>query len=64
MSDAKIPTVEEIEKRAYGLYLERGSEDGHALEDWLAAERELIEVQEEPTSAAPRTRAASAGTQD
>ena len=40
MSEAKMPTAEQIEKRAYGLYLERGSEDGHALEDWLAAERE------------------------
>ena len=64
MSEAKMPTAEQIEKRAYGLYLERGSEDGHALEDWLAAERELIEVPEESASAAPRTRAASAGRQD
>ena len=64
MSEAKMPTAEQIEKRAYELYLERGSEDGHALEDWLAAERELIEVLEEPASVAPRSRAASAGRQD
>ena len=47
MSEPKIPTAEEIEKRAYCLYLERGSEDGHALEDWLAAERELIDLSEQ-----------------
>ena len=59
-----MPTAEQIEKRAYELYLERGGEDGHDFEDWLAAERELIEVSEESVSAAPRARAASAGRQD
>jgi hypothetical protein len=64
MSELKMPIAEQIEKRAYGLYLERGSEDGHALEDWLAAEREVIELREESASAAPRARVASAGRQD
>jgi hypothetical protein len=36
----RSPTHEEIEKRAYEIYLEHG-EDGHALEDWLLAENEL-----------------------
>lgn len=31
----------EIADRAYDLYLARGREDGHDLEDWLQAEREL-----------------------
>ena len=35
------PTYEEIARRSYELYLARGSEPGHAEEDWLAAEREL-----------------------
>jgi len=35
---------EQIEERAFELYLERGGEDGHALDDWLAAERELKEL--------------------
>jgi hypothetical protein len=35
------PTEEQIEVRAYELYVERGREDGHDLDDWLAAEREL-----------------------
>ena len=33
-------TREEIEKRAYQLFQERGCRDGHALEDWIDAERE------------------------
>jgi len=32
---------EEIRRRAYEIYLERGEELGHELEDWLQAEREL-----------------------
>lgn len=35
------PTEEQIAKRAYELFLARGSEHGHALADWLQAEREL-----------------------
>ena len=31
--------MEDIADRAYQLFLERGSEHGHDLEDWLAAER-------------------------
>lgn len=38
---AKNPTREEIERRAYELYLARGCRGGHADEDWLQAEREL-----------------------
>ena len=29
--------------RAYELYEARGKEDGHELEDWLAAEEEITE---------------------
>jgi len=36
-----IITDNEIACRAYDLYLARGREDGHDLEDWLEAEREL-----------------------
>jgi hypothetical protein len=37
----KVPTREEIELRAYEIYLRRGGGDGSALDDWLAAEKEL-----------------------
>jgi Protein of unknown function (DUF2934) len=32
---------EEIRRRAYEIYLERGEQPGSELEDWLQAEREL-----------------------
>jgi hypothetical protein len=32
---------EEIRRRAYEIYLERGAQPGLELEDWLHAEREL-----------------------
>ena len=46
MSDAQQKaTREEIEKRAYQLFEERGCRDGHALEDWIDAERELTKLE-------------------
>ena len=35
-------TEEAIRERSYELYEQRGREDGHAIEDWLAAEAELL----------------------
>ena len=37
------PTHEQIARRAYELYLERGEKAGDAREDWLTAENELSE---------------------
>ena len=34
---AELP-VEEVRAEAYRLYVDRGGEDGHDIEDWLAAE--------------------------
>lgn len=31
-----------IAERAYHFYVERGAEDGHALEDWVRAEQEVL----------------------
>jgi len=36
-----FPTKQQIEARAYELYLQRGCENGHDIEDWLSAEKEL-----------------------
>lgn len=33
---------QKIAGRAYQLYLDRGAEDGRALEDWLRAEQEVL----------------------
>ena len=48
----KSPVAEDIERRAYQNYLGRGATDGHDLEDWLQAERELMEE----SSKKPRSR--------
>jgi hypothetical protein len=37
-----VPDSDAIAARAYQLFLERGGEHGRELEDWLAAERELV----------------------
>ena len=41
---AKLPTQQEIAARAYQIYLDRGREEGHAIDDWLQAEYELMEL--------------------
>jgi hypothetical protein len=63
MNDRKSSTAEQIERRAYELYLERGGGDGEGLADWLAAERELAELAQPPDSGTPKARAAAASFQ-
>lgn len=36
-----VPSGPEIAARAYEIFLSRGASDGHDLDDWLQAEREL-----------------------
>jgi hypothetical protein len=50
-SAADSPRFEEIRIRAYEIYIERGGQTGHDLDDWLQAERELE----------PKVRRANAG---
>ena len=38
------PIQEAIARRAYELFLARGEQHGHDLDDWLQAERELAEA--------------------
>lgn len=38
------PSQEQIQQRAYELFVEHGCESGRELEDWLAAEKELTEL--------------------
>ncbi len=40
-SKVRAVSREEIARRAYLLFLERGGEHGHDLADWLRAEAEL-----------------------
>jgi hypothetical protein len=37
------PTLQQIQVRAYEIYLERQGAPGSQIEDWLQAERELLE---------------------
>jgi hypothetical protein len=56
------PTFEEIQDRAYQIYLARGGDDGQDVDDWLAAETELIGLQEAADEPYPqRSKAAAAG---
>jgi hypothetical protein len=41
ISADRAPSYDEIGRRAYEIYLERGSLPGQELEDWLQAEREI-----------------------
>jgi hypothetical protein len=40
-SVGKLASDEDIRRRAYEIYLGRGEQPGHDLDDWLQAEREL-----------------------
>jgi len=33
----------QVRQRAYQIFLERGGQSGHEVDDWLQAERELLE---------------------
>jgi DUF2934 family protein len=52
------PSREEIASRAHQLFLQRGSEHGRDVEDWVRAEKELSH---EPVAQTVKTRAAQAG---
>lgn len=43
MIEHRESTKDEINHRAYALYLMRGCEQGRDVEDWLRAEKELTE---------------------
>jgi hypothetical protein len=54
---------EDVERRAYDLYEQRGREDGHDWDDWFQAEREVLEVgtaNASTVTALPRARRRSA----
>ena len=66
-NEDRRPTEDEIRKRAYELYLERGSHSHGALDDWLKAEAELwtkrststdeVSTDRRPKRRAPRRKA-------
>jgi len=44
--------TELVRNRAYELYLERGMEDGHDVEDWIRAEEAVLSKYERPMAVA------------
>ena len=42
-----LPLEERIRRRAYELYVDRGNQSGSELDDWLQAEEEILQGQEE-----------------
>jgi Protein of unknown function (DUF2934) len=60
MSDIseKSPNTEQIARRAYEIYLDRGRKNGRDIIDWLAAEKELLE---QHSSSPQKTRTVAAG---
>lgn len=41
----RSPELEEqIRRRAYEIYLNRGAQDGHADDDWFQAEQEVLGI--------------------
>ena len=61
-NDTATPDSDAIAKRAYELYLQRGSVAGHEVDDWLEAEAQLTReaAQEEKQSPQPVVRRRSA----
>jgi hypothetical protein len=43
----QLPLEERLQQRAYELYVLQGNESGSELDDWLQAEDELRDAQEE-----------------
>jgi Protein of unknown function (DUF2934) len=42
-----LPLEEQIQRRAYELYVQRGNQSGSELDDWLQAEEEILEARED-----------------
>ena len=63
MQDRQDSTIsrQELETRAYELYLQRGAEHGHDEEDWLLAEAQLIEERNRNREASESFKTQSAG---
>jgi hypothetical protein len=51
-----FPLEERIRRRAYELYVERGNQSGSELDDWLQAEEEILQAQEEALADKSRLR--------
>ena len=53
MSFHKEISKEDVERRAFQIYMARGRQPGYAMADWLAAEKELRDASSRETTRAP-----------
>jgi len=42
-----LPLQEQIQRRAYELYVQRGNQSGSEIDDWLQAEEEVLMAHEQ-----------------
>ena len=42
-----LPVEEQIRKRAFEIFIQRGNQSGSELDDWLQAEREILTAREQ-----------------
>jgi DUF2934 family protein len=42
----KVPLEEQVRRRAYQLYVQRGNQSGSEYDDWLQAEEEIMAAEE------------------
>ena len=42
-----LPLEERIRRHAYELYVERGNQSGSEFDDWVQAEEEVLQAQEQ-----------------
>jgi len=49
-----LPIEERIRRRAYELYVLRGNQSGSELDDWLQAEEEILQAEENSRRATAR----------
>jgi hypothetical protein len=50
----ELSLEEQVRCRAYDLYVERGNESGSELDDWLQAEDEIHQAQEQASDEASK----------
>lgn len=51
--DITVSLEDQIAKRAHELFVERGSQHGNDLNDWLQAEREIKEWHQSKSTGSP-----------
>lgn len=54
-ASSRKPTFEQIQVRAFEIFMGRGATPGDETQDWLQAERELAAPRRKPAAKSPKT---------